>query len=189
MAKPRDYSVTFGGAGERSFLVKGRYLRVLEAATADPFFSLDDGQEVQRGAGQDINDPDGFYRVTVRSTVAQLVRFTVAQFPQDDARSNVALSVSATVTPGASVSASAVVSVPAVSSAAVLAANANRLSAIIANPATNTDPIRVGGAGVAAASGIELQPGDSITLATTAAIYAYNGKASAQNVEALEVTS
>ncbi len=187
MSGPRDFSLTFGGAAEREIKAAGRYLRVLATPTADVFISIDGGSELQRGAGQQVHVPAGFTRFSVRSAVAQTVRISTSETSQDDARSNVALSVSATVAPGADVGNGGDVSILAASSAQVLAANLNRLAAIITNLTANTVAVRVGKAGVGAASGIPLDPGDSVTLATTAAIHVYNPHSGAQTVSALEV--
>lgn len=187
MSGPRDFSLTFGGAGQQEIKASGRFLRVLATPVADVFLSIDGGSELQRGAGQQVHVPDGFRRFTVRSAVAQTVRVSSSETGQDDARSNVALSVSASVTPGADVGNGGDVAVPATSAAQVLAANLNRLAAIITNPTANTVAVRVGKAGVGAASGIPLDPGDSVTLATTSAISVYNPHSGAQTVSALEV--
>lgn len=187
MSGPRDFSLTFGGAGTREIRAAGKYLRVLATPSADVFIRIGGGSELQRGAGQGIYEPGGFDRFEVRSTVAQTVLVTLSDVPQDDSRSNVALSVSATVAPGADVGNGGDVAVPATSSAQVLAANLTRLAAIITNPTANTVAVRVGKAGVGAASGIPLDPGDSVTLATTSAIHVYNPHSGAQAVSALEV--
>lgn len=189
MREPRDFSLTFGGAGQREVKATGRHLRVLDTPSAEVFISIDAGSELQRGAGQAINVPDGFSRFMVRSTVAQTVRVTVSDVPQDDARSNVALNVSASVAPGDDLDNGGDVSVPATSSAQVIAASATRLAVIITNPEGNAAPVRVGKSGVGAASGIPLEPGDSVTLATTAAVHVYNTHSSAQDVCALGVES
>ena len=49
----------------------------------------------------------------------------------------------------------------------------------------NITAIRVSGATAAAATGHELEPGDSITLATTALVSAYNPHSGAQSVSVL----
>lgn len=187
MAKPRDFALTFGGAGIQEVRAEGRYLYVLATPSADCFFELDRSGELERGAGQAIFDADGFSIVRVRSTVAQTVKFSVSLDAQADARSNVALNVSATVAPGADFDNGGDVAVPATSSAQVLAADANRLSALIINPPTNTETVRVGISGVAAASGIPLAPGESVELALTAAIFVYNPGAAPQTVSAAAV--
>lgn len=57
--------------------------------------------------------------------------------------------------------------------AQVISANAVRKSVKIKNLAANVEPVRVGGASIAADRGHELSPGESITLKTSAAVYVF----------------
>lgn len=185
MGSPRDYYETFTGAGTREIRARGRHLRILEAPAAVVFVSLDGSSELERRAGQGINFGTFFDRITIRSAVAQTVQVCVSDERQDDDQESVSVTVSATLTPGNTLGAGGDVAIPGASAAVVIAADADRLAVTIVNPVTNTDPVRVGGLGVGAAAGIELYPSDSYTLATTDAVYVYNGKASAQTVQVL----
>lgn len=187
MPKPRDYSLTFAIAGEREIKATGRYLYVLSTPSSDVFISIDGGSELQRGAGQAIFDAGGFSRVTVRSPVAQTVLLSISDDQQFDSRSNVALTVSANVTPGDDLDNGGDVSCAAGVATQVLAADPTRLAAIIKNPDTNTATMRVGKAGVTATSGFPLEPGASVTLAYTGAIYVFNPGGSAETVSAIAV--
>lgn len=72
----------------------------------------------------------------------------------------------------------------------LLAANANRREAIITNLETNTVTIRVGDSTATVSAGVPVRPGESLTLATTAAIYAYKPATSGTLEVALtEITS
>lgn len=176
MGKPRDYEMTFAGAGEREIHATGKYVRVLDTPSADVFFSLDAGSELQRGAGQQIadSDPAGFTRVRVRTPVAQTVRFTVADVPQDDSRSNVALTVSATVAGATAVQAPPVVTVPPLASMPLVAANPDRIELRLALSAAAASHVWLGPLGVADEEGGLLEPGMIDYQATDAALYAYN---------------
>lgn len=189
MARLRDYSITFAGAGEREFQAEGRYIRILETPAGDVFFTIDGSGEYKRGAGQQIAAVDGFRRIRVRSTVAQTVLFTVADEPQDDNRSNVALSVNATVAPGAILDNGGDVSVPGTSAADVMAGDPDTLSVTVTSLETNdpSAPLRVGTAGVGATSGHPLWPGDSITMATNATVRVYNPHSAAQTVAVMRL--
>ncbi len=57
-----------------------------------------------------------------------------------------------------------------------------RLSVIITNLATNTQTFRIGDANAGASRGIELAPGESIEIETTAAVYGYNPGGSGEAV-------
>lgn len=190
MSTPRDYSLTFTGAGSQEIKATGRHVRVYSTsvAGADVWLNID-GTELKRRAGQGVNvGGAGFSRVTVRVAVACTVLICIADERQDDDQENVSVSVSATVGAGNTADNGGDVSILASSSAQVLAADATRLVAIITNPVTNTDQVRVGGAGVLATSGVPLEPGESVSLALTAAIHVFNAKAGgAQTVTAAAV--
>ncbi len=68
---------------------------------------------------------------------------------------------------------------------AQLVAAGSRKSIKIKSPSSNTGPVRIGGAGVGAAAGYELDPGESVTLETGAAIHAWS--ATAETLTAVEV--
>lgn len=190
MGKPREYSLTFSGAGSQPVQATGRHLRITEAPSAAVFVALDDGTEIKRAAGQGLNLSEGFGsgRITIRSTVAQTVRFVVADEEQPDNSANVSLSVTATVEPGNTIETSTDVSIAATSTAIVFAGDPDTRAVIVTSLETNTDVIRVGAAGaVGAARGHPLYPGDSVTLATDAEVRAYNTGAGAQSVAVLAV--
>ena len=187
MDTPREFSLTFGGAGEQEIKARGRYLRLYDTPSAAVYVSVGGGSEVLRQAGQSVNVSGHFDRFRIRSTVAQTVRVAISDVPQDDNAQSVAVSVSATISPGATLTAGGDVSCLSAVSTQVAAANLSRKSIIIANLTSNTDPVRVGGVGVTATGGYELLPGDSIELAVTSAVYVYNTGAGAQSVNVLEI--
>lgn len=184
MGQPRDYSLTFAGAGEREFQAAGRYLRILATPAAPVFVALDSGSELERSAGQSVPVPEGFSRVRVRSAVAQTVVVSVSEVDQDDKRSNVALSVAADIEAASVIDNGGDVSIPGTSAANVVAGDPDTLTVTVTSLETNdpSAPLRVGTAGVGATSGHPLWPGDSITLATNATVRVYNPHSSAQDV-------
>lgn len=56
----------------------------------------------------------------------------------------------------------------------ILAANADRRVALVTNLAANVSIFRIGDAAAAAARGVELAPGETVSLETTEAIHGYN---------------
>ena len=64
----------------------------------------------------------------------------------------------------------------------ILAANLNRIEAIITNLAANAQTMRIGDAGAAAAEGIELAPGQTLILTTTDEIRGFKPVAGNENV-------
>jgi hypothetical protein len=190
MGAPREYVLTFAGAGSQPIQVKGKHLRVTEAPVDAVFVTLEDGSEIKRAAGQGINDAGDFGRgrLSIRSTVAQTVRIIVAEEEQPDNSANISVSVNATVAAGATIETASDVSIPATSAAIVLAGDPDTKAVTVTSLDTNTDVIRVGETGgVGATRGHPLYPGDSVTLATTATVRAYNTGAGAQSVAVLAV--
>ncbi len=72
--------------------------------------------------------------------------------------------------------------VAAAAAAQILAANAARRAAIICSLAANAQIVRIGDTNTGAARGAELSPGESITIETTEAIYAYTGAGANQDL-------
>lgn len=174
MTRPIEYSLTFSGAGERELQVNGRYLYINDA-TGDVFVSLDNGSELQRGKKSNVANGEPFTRLRVRSAIAQTVRLTVSEERQDEGRDDVAVTTTASITPGNTFQGSADVALVAVTATEIIAADATRLGVLIKNPSSNTASVRIGGAAsVGAAQGIELEPGESIPIATTDAVYGYS---------------
>lgn len=69
------------------------------------------------------------------------------------------------------------VTVTASTATVVLASNSKRHKAIITSLASNSNITRIGSSSVSASRGTPISPGDTITLETQGAIYAYNTSA------------
>lgn len=104
-----------------------------------------------------------------------------------DARSTVNANVSATVAAGASLFDGGDVACATGAATQLLALDATRSYAIITNPSTNTATVRIGTSGVGAASGAPLEPGVSMPISTTAAIYARNDSGGSVTISASAV--
>lgn len=176
MAKPQDYEIVFAGAGQRDTEARGRYLRILECPTADIFIRLDGSKEMKRGEGAQVADadPQGFKKVTIRSTVAQTVRFSVSEAPQEDNRQTVNVNATATVEGGTVVNAPALVEVTAGNTIQLAAGNPDRIELRLSIRSSEAGPVWLGPAGVGDEEGGLLEPGMIDYIATTAAIYAHN---------------
>ena len=186
MGAPRDFSLSFGGAGIQEIRAVGRFIRILEAPTSNIWVEVDAGSELKRVAGQDVDNGAPFSRFRIRSAVAQTILLTVSDTRQADDQESVSVSVSATVAPGNTLPTGGDVSIPALSSATVLAADATRLAGIVHN--LSDQALRIGGAGVGAATGVPLDPGEKIAIASTAIIAAYNPHATvAKSVAVLPI--
>lgn len=104
-----------------------------------------------------------------------------------DARSTANVTVNTTVAPGASLFDGGDVACPNGAATQLLALDATRSYAIITNPSTNTATVRIGTSGVGAATGTPLEPGMSLPVSTTAAIYARNDSGGSVTISAAAV--
>ncbi|RLG23041.1 hypothetical protein DRN85_10125 [Methanosarcinales archaeon] len=77
------------------------------------------------------------------------------------------------------------VSLTAGAATMIVAADADRQCVMITNLAANTQTFRIGNASVSATAGVELAPGESIEIETTAAVYGYNPGGSAESVSVI----
>ena len=172
--KLNDYPFYLGAGEERLLEVAGDFYHILEA-TDTVYISLDDDEFNKRGKGLGENGP--FYRIRVKSDVAQGIRI-VAGFGQlNDTRDNVSVTVSATVTPSNNTLAIPDITVPAGTTVQLVAARAGRKSLMLKSLFTNdpSDSVRLGDlASVGAGSGIQMVSGEGVTIETETAYYAYN---------------
>lgn len=184
----RSYSYTLGAGQVQQQNVPGRHFRVLES-TGALYVSFNNGPEVKFLAGQGVTfDSAPFVEIRLRSLVAQSVLVVAGEGEYHDANENISVTSSATIAPGNTLPVGGDVSVAAISSVVISAAVASNLAVIIKADIANTETVRVGGSGVGAAGGYPLEPGESMTIATTAIIAAYNPSATvAQNIHVLPI--
>jgi hypothetical protein len=176
MAKPQDFTIVFAGAGSQEVHARGKFLRVLAAPVADIFLKLDSSKEMQRGEGAEVadSDPKGFTKVTVRSAVAQTVRFSVSELPQADNRQTVTVNASATVQGATVITADPLVEVGAGLTVQLAAGDPDRIELRLALASDEPGPVWIGPAGVGDEEGGLLEPGMVDYPATTAAVFAHN---------------
>ncbi len=186
----RSFQLNLQANVEQELGVVGNHFRILEA-TNDLYVSIDDSPYFKVKAGQGLTDnKDKFERLKVKSLVAQNALLIAGFGTFHDSNESISVTTSATVAPAATYNPLADVSVPAGASAALVSANLNRLSLIITNPTTNTATFRLGvPLDVSANKGAILEVGDSITLATTAAISAFNTGAVAESLVISELVA
>ena len=159
-------------AGSLPFFVSGDYLHVYDAPVNDLVVRFDDGEPVALRQGLGLRR---YYdKVTLESATGQVATVLVGFGSVADARATANVNVTANVTPGANFSNGGDVACGAGAATLLLAADAARLYALIGNASTNTITVRIGTAAVAAASGIPLEPGTTLPVAFTGAIYAWN---------------
>lgn len=189
MGTPVDRKITFAGAGQQTVQLAGRFIRVLSADASGVTLTPHPGSPLLRYAGQDVDaGPGGFQFFDVAVTVASTVQLCVSDTRQADNSTTVTATVSATVSPGGTLSNGGDTACANATATQLAAGNANGLSVMVKSSATNTyglGTVRVGTTGVTASSGIELNPGESLTFDTTAPIFAYNNSGASVTLQVL----
>jgi len=165
--------------------IDGDYFHVFKAPVNDLTVAFDDGEA--EAVEQGIGFRRYFRAITLSSATGQAVKVYAGYGSVGDGRSTANVNVTANITPGANLSDGGDVSCAATSTTQLLAADVNRLYANITNVSSNTVTVRVGTATVGAATGTPLEPGSTLPMATTAAIYAYNPGAGAVTISAASV--
>lgn len=145
------------------------------------------GQTVTMRAGDKRRVAEGFVFFRVENENASDVNAVFIVGRGDYSRQAVTGEV--TLTTPATIASTADVSLAATATTQIKAANTDRREIIISNLSTNTQTMRIGESSAGASRGVELAPGASITLQTTAAVYGYNPGGSAESVGVLEVVS
>jgi len=144
-----------------------------------------DGQGISfpfaQGVGFEHNT-DKIQNVELESTTTQEIMFAYGEGSINDFRTVFSGSVTALITIASVITPFADVSVAGTTTTLISAANTNKDTVLIHNDISNTDSFRIGDATANSGLGIKLMPGSTITLQTTAAIYAYNEKATAQTL-------
>jgi hypothetical protein len=141
------------------------------------------------------NDPDGGNREFTRLEFEELasaqntIELLIGSDEIQDNRLNVISAVTVIMGKAATLDGTADNSIAAGAAEVILASNTNRHYAIISNPSANASPFKIAGAGAAAATGIELLPGEKMEILGTAAISAWNQGLLAQYISAVEITS
>jgi hypothetical protein len=187
--KPIDRSETFTGAGQRTVQLPGRFIRVLAADASGVTITTRPGSPLLRYAGQDIDaGAGGFTSFDIAVTVASTVKLCVSDDRQADTNTNVTATVNATVAPAGTVTQPGDVACANAAATQLVAGNANGLSVAIRSSAANTyaiGTVRIGTTGVTAASGLELNPGETMTIDATAPVVAYNNSGAAVTLQVL----
>ncbi len=170
----------------RRYEIPGDWFHVLTAPVADLYVRFDDGERVPFPQGVGIRRYYQSFELE-SATGQNLVALAGFGSVVDGRASVTGLTLNTQIAPGNTLDDGGDVSCGATAATQLLAADADRMYALIKNPSTNTVTVRVGTSAVAAASGVPLEPGETLPLATTAAIYAYNPDAGAVTIAAASV--
>lgn len=184
----RVYGYTIAAGQEVTVYVTGDFFRVLNASAA---FSVafDDTAffEVQAGLAFKLTDGEGFQSVRMRNSSGAAVTVVIALGSGWIEDSRLVFQGDLTTLPasGNGLASAADISVAATTTALIAAANADRTEVIVQN--LGGAEMRIGDSAVTAGRGVKLDGGGTLTLTTSAAVYAYNASAGAVDVSVLEI--
>jgi len=166
------YTFTLAAGVERTWEVDFDYFHVLKAPVNDLNVRFDDSAPVglYEGVGLRIYGS----RFTLVSATGQTVTVLVGFGHVFDGRSSANVNVTANIAPGNTFDDGADVSCVHAARTQLLAQDTTRLYALISNASANTIIVRVGNVTVAAGTGTPLETGQTLPVATTAALYAWN---------------
>lgn len=181
------------GAGEGLDLVgQGNYVRFFSSTGAtDLNIGIDGSTPEPLPVGIGVSFPQKFERVRVENPNAGSVTFQIAIAVGHiaDDRLNVSGSINAVITSlpvPTGLQSTADKSLAGTATTQIIAANSARTAVTITNLDGNASIIRVGDSNAGASRGVQLAPGQSMTLETEDAVHAYN-PGSAQSVGIVEV--
>lgn len=164
--------VTLAAGIPKRFDYDGDYFHVLTAPVDDLEVRFDDGEPVP--ARESVGFRRYYRSIELSSATGQAVLCFVGFGSVSDGRASANVSTTVNISPGNTLNDGGDVVCPAVTATQLLAADPDRLYALLKNGSANTITVRIGTADVGAADGTPLEPGETLPLATTAAIYAYN---------------
>lgn len=164
--------VTLPAGVPKRFGIAGDYFHVFQSAVSDLEASFDGD------APTPVAEGVGFRRyyneIELRSATGGAVVVYAGHGSVGDGRATVTgLTLNTQIAPGNTFDNGGDVSVPDSSVELLIAADPDRLYAKIALPSDAIGPIRIGTSAVDANSGDLVEPGMSVPVATTAALYAY----------------
>ncbi len=166
----KEFSFTVGAGGEAGVEVEGDWCQVHECDASGVVISFDDvpsGRWFQ-GQGRRVH----YTRVRIASITAQTVKLLLGFGHATDGRATANVNVTTAIEPGNVSDDGGDVPLPDGVVTELLPADADRLYALIKNPSTNSATIRVGSAAVTVASGVPVEPGETLPYASVGAIHA-----------------
>jgi hypothetical protein len=183
----RTYTVALTANQEFPLAVQGNMYAVI-SNTGDFTITLDESNKlISQTAGMGGKFDDVYNRVTLLSSTTQSVTVIFGYGSFVDARASVNATINTTVAPSDTLDNSSDITV---TSAATLlkAADTNTKEVLIHVPADALNSIRVGAGSVTATSGIEIEPGTTLSMACEAAVYAIRDGSSDVVVSTLKLT-
>lgn len=165
--------------------LNGDYIHILSAPVADLRVRFDNGKPVKVFEGL------GFRRyysdVEFESATGQTITVLLGFGSVADARATVNASITANIQYGNTLTNPGDVACAAGAATLLSAITTTRLYAIINNPSANTGTFRIGASSVTASSGLAVEPGESVTVTGSEALYAWNTGAGSESLNMIFV--
>lgn len=176
---------TISAGGTTRVEIDGDYFHVFKAPVNDLLVAFDDGEPVP--VEQGIGFRRYYKSFVLSSATGQTVQVYGGFGSVGDGRSTANVNTTVNISPGANIDNGGDVSCAAGAATQLLAADINRLYALIQNSSANSVTLRIGSATVGVANGIPLEPGSTLPYATTAAVFAWNPSGGAVTLSAAGV--
>ena len=185
----REYEFSISSGGQQARTVQGNFVRI-KSASDEINVKVENKEgriiaDLNLSGGMRFRVPDIFHTLRVANNNAGSVNAVLVAGVGDV--DDTEISGNVTVAGSDTIGTSTDVSLAATSTTIISAANASRREILITNLTSNSEYLRVGDSNAGAARGTELAPGQTVSLSTSAAVYAYNPGAAAQSVSLLEV--
>lgn len=183
----RSYTYTVAPGAETDIERTGDGVHCAASNLTTFLLSVDQEPFTEFRQGYSHTPRGGFKRVRVRNDGGSNLTVTLVIWTGEFRDQRLSASAPLDIAKATGFTTNADLNIAGGAAAVILAANANRREAVITNPAASSSAFRIGDASVGAARGIELLPGATLVLETTAEIRAHNTDAAAQNISAQEV--
>lgn len=165
-------SMTLAAGVPQRIGLDGDYFHVLTAPVDDLQVRFDEGKAVP--AYESVGWRTYYSAVELSSATGQTVVVMLGFGSVHDGRASANVNVTANIAPGNTVDDGGDVSCPTGGPTLLANADTDRLYLKVANPSTNSNTFRIGSSSVDGTSGDLLEPGMSLPISVTAAVYAYN---------------
>lgn len=180
----RDLTITLTANVPVYFNVSGDFIHV-RTASADVQIGTDGGKVVSYSAGETVISPFGGFEIVSATTQQVTLIYGEGEFSGTAVTASIPADLA--IEKGDTLNTGTKVSALAAAATQIQGSNASRKSLTIRTLSTAGTTLFVGASGIAANQGLPLEPGDALTLDTTAAVFVYNGSGSAVDVYYLEV--
>lgn len=185
----KPYRIELAAGEEKQVNALGDFIRVKTADAPLTIKALPKGQsgrqisaELSQGEQVTLDYECQTWRVKNTSANTQVVTLQIGAVKFSSSEFTGAVSIK----PSSAVTTSPDVAVPQNTVTSVIAENSNRSGVIIQNNATGVEVVRVGDGSVSATQGLKIPAGQSLTLNTTAELFAYQNEIASLNVSVLE---